>query len=403
MQWRSLGERGLRTFQHRWVCRIVGPLSVAALVVGVSLPSWPLCLAGFLGAAGVLLRWVRHVRSRGGELATEPEAALPVPAATDDAASLVEQLIAQQRYALLLRPQIAPSLSDYELARTHAELEKKMGLVPAGQVVVGVVDEMLEEGRIDAEAVRAYRARLVEVEPMLLDRYLVTNAQYHAFVADGGYQDMSLWDESIWAAVLEFVDQSGEPGPRYWQDGRCAAGEENLPVVGVSWYEAVAYARWAGKRLPTDAEWVKAACWPVSPRPGIWIERRYPWGDAFDPQKANLWCSGEGRPVPVDRYESGISVSGIHQLIGNVWEWTADNFGSAEDRELMLSVPMKSLRGGAFDTYFESQATCHFQSGENPLNRKPNIGFRLALSACDLASLAPPPGGEQAEPEEIRA
>jgi iron(II)-dependent oxidoreductase len=80
-----------------------------------------------------------------------------------------------------------------------------------------------------------------------------------------------------------------------------------------------------------------------------------------------------------------MSVGGNHQLIGNVWEWTASNFGAPDDHTLRLPVPMRSLRGGAYDTYFENQATCHFQSGDNPLCRKHNIGFRLALGTCDVA------------------
>ena len=72
-------------------------------------------------------------------------------------------------------------------------------------------------------------------------------------------------------------------------------------------------------------------------------------------------------------------------MTGNVWEWTSCGFGRPDDYSLTLAVPMKSIRGGAFDTYFENHATCNFQSGENPLGRKHNIGFRLAVGACDIA------------------
>lgn len=380
-----------------WVSAAVG-VALAVLLAG-----WPLAAVALAGVVCAAWRLRRRLRRGGREQASRPAelAATVRQVASDPAdghAALVEQMLTQDRYALLLRPQIASNLKPEQRARTFRVFEEQMALVPAGEVILGDVDASLEDGKIDAELLRTKRAWLVEVEPMFLDRHLVTNAQFQQFVADGGYEDMSLWEPDILAAVLDFVDQTGAPGPRWWRDGRPAQGEERLPVVGVSWYEAAAFARWAGKRLPTDAEWVKAGCWPVRPRPEAWIERRYPWGNVFDPQKANLWCAGRGGPAAVDEFADGASVGGVHQLIGNVWEWTADNFGSAGDASLTLPVPMKSLRGGAFDTYFENQATCHFQSGESPLSRKHNIGFRLALGACDVA-----PATEKPAPEEVCA
>jgi iron(II)-dependent oxidoreductase len=204
---------------------------------------------------------------------------------------------------------------------------------------------------------------------------------------------MSLWDPSILAAVLDFVDQTGAPGPRCWRDGRYPRGEDDYPVVGISWYEAAAFARWVGKRLPTDAEWVKAASWPVPVAAGVWQQRKYPWGNAMERTRANLWGSGPGRTVPIDQYTEGASVGGVHQLVGNVWEWTTGDFGYDDlDRPLLAepisSAVMKTLRGGAFDTYFESQSTCQFTSGDHPLARKHNIGFRCALSTCDVFATA---------------
>jgi len=226
----------------------------------------------------------------------------------------------------------------------------------------------------------------------------VTNGQFYEFVASGGYQQTSLWEPSILPAVLDFVDRSGLPGPRYWQDGCFPAGEENHPVVGVSWYEASAYARWLGKRLPTDAEWVKAGSWPVPISPTTREQRRYPWGDGMDRGRANLWGSGPMRTVPVEDFTEGVSVGGVYQLIGNVWEWTSGNFRGIDygDGAVELPAPMKSIRGGAFDTYFDNQATCQFQSGENPLHRRHNIGFRCAVGVCDLMLYRPKP--TEAEP-----
>ena len=159
---------------------------------------------------------------------------------------------------------------------------------------------------------------------------------------------------------------------------RAAAGRRRQLVR--SW----AYARWVGKRLPTDAEWTKAGAWPVESAPGRIAQRRYPWGESFDVRRANLYGSGNHGPVAVDEYPGGKSVGGIHQLIGNVWEWTATPLVELGDPTLHVSESVMSIRGGAFDTYFENQATCHYQSGEHPLSRRPNIGFRLALPMCDL-------------------
>jgi len=87
-------------------------------------------------------------------------------------------------------------------------------------------------------------------------------------------------------------------GPRFWENGTFPRGKENHPVVGVSWFEAGAYARWVGKRLPTDPEWVKAASWPVFAEGDQPVQRRFPWGDAMDRNRINIWGSGFGATVP---------------------------------------------------------------------------------------------------------
>lgn len=308
-----------------------------------------------------------------------------VTPAADDQAALVEHLLDQRRYALLLRDQIVGNLSDSQRQRALQALDDSMALVPEGDVLLHnwrAESGEYEDGEPSGE-------RVVRVEALYIDRHPVTNAEYAEFVAAGGYEQMSLWDPEIWPGVLDFVDQSGEPGPRHWQNGSYPRGLADHPVVGVSWYEAAAFARWVGKRLPTDPEWVKAGGWPVSVRGTKPLQRKYPWGDTMNRRFANLWGSGRNGTASVGDYPEGVSVGGVYQLIGNVWEWTHSNFGAWDvaARRLELTGPMKSIRGGAFDTYFDNQATCQFQSGDSSLSRKANIGFRCALGACDVAGL----------------
>lgn len=330
---------------------------------------------------GRRLRWpFGKIGVSGGGLASPP---LPDPQDTD---ALVEQMLHQGRYALLLRPQIAEGLTERQYRRALEALERSMSLVPDGEVVLGQVDGLWDDAPPEQAESAASGGRVVRVDHFFLDRFPVTNEQFQHFVCAGGYQQLNLWEESIWPALLDLVDRTGQPGPAFWSNGRYPAGLATHPVVGVSWYEALAFARWIGKRLPTDAEWVKAACWPVNVSPANRVQRRYPWGDSMDRSRANLWGSGPGGTMPVDALPEGVSVGGVYQLIGNVWEWTRSDFRGLVGRQdpLIADVPMKSLHGGAFDTYFDNQATCQFQSGEAALARKPNIGFRCALSACDL-------------------
>ncbi len=298
---------------------------------------------------------------------------------------LVDELLATGRYALLLRPETKQHLSQFHIVRAVRRLDEAMALVPGGRVLLGQLAEQSGSacGAGDIDPKLAHR-NLVSVGPTYLDRYCVTNEEFQQFVDAGGYEQLEFWHEEALPALLDFVDQTGAPGPRYWSDAQYPSGEQRLPVVGVSWYEAWAYARWVGKRLPIDAGWTKAGAWPIEASPGRIAQRRYPWGESFDVRRAHLFGSNPRGPVPVDDYPGGMSVGGIHQLIGNVWEWTATPLAELGDPTLHVSESVMSIRGGAFDTYFENQATCHYQSGEHPLSRRSNIGFRLALPMCDL-------------------
>lgn len=327
-----------------------------------------------------------------------PEELAPQPTIDpSDLGSLVDEMLRQSRYALLLRPQVISNLQSDQVKNAWQGLEHGMSLVPEGDVTLGTVEG--DDADETLPALGLAKPCAVHVQGLFLDRCCVTNRQFRFFVQSGGYEQMAIWDPYIWPAVLDFVDSTGRPGPRFWVDGSYPPGQDELPVVGVSWYEAAAYARWVGKRLPTEAEWVKAGCWPVPVSSSSLLQRRYPWGESMDRDRCNLWGSSPGRVVPVQNYENGASVGGVYQLIGNVWEWNSGPFGvDASGRDLTLPMPMKSIRGGAFDTYFDTQATCQFQSGESPVARKHNIGFRCAISICDLASCGLP--SDVAQPED---
>lgn len=328
----------------------------------------------------------------------QPSAPIAVPAQVTSrpkvetelsSSGLVEMMLATDRYALLLRPETCKNLSPVQWQRAVQMLDERMSLVPAGNVLIGFAAEQATIGHGAYETpTPKYGRGLVNVEACYLDRCTVTNAEFQNFVDSGGYEQLEFWPEEALPAMFDFIDQTGLPGPRYWRDGHYPSGEHaDLPVVGISWYEASAYARWVGKVLPTDAQWTKAGSWPIESAPGRLTQRRYPWGDSFDLRRACIWGSGNSGPLPVDGYPDGISVGGVYQLIGNVWEWSSSNLADSMPSNVTVPAALRSIRGGAFDTYFETQATCHFQSGEHPLARRPNIGFRLAVPMACLASL----------------
>ncbi|TWT29469.1 formylglycine-generating enzyme family protein [Blastopirellula retiformator] len=370
-------------FKQHWLTLTIG-VAVGALGIAWLAGFWQIVvgvavLAAVAGGAYALLRRRQQAEAAAVNVARPQRSkSRPEPEPTDTEA-LARLMLEQGRYSLLLRPQIAANLPPHLLEQARHAFDDMMTIVPEGDVLVG-------RAKPDDEHSQGYGGNLVRVEAVYLDRFQVTNEEYQEFVDAGGYEQMPLWDPEIWPAVLDFVDQSGLPGPRYWRNGRFIEGEERHPVVGVCWYEAAAYARWVGKRLPTDPEWIKAGAWPV-PLPGAEpIQRRFPWGESMDQGRANLWGCGPEHVVPVDQYAPGASVAGCHQLIGNVWEWTSSRFGAwrAPGDQLVIDSAMRSLRGGAYDTYFDHQASCDYQSGDKAIARKHNIGFRCAVSYCDI-------------------
>jgi formylglycine-generating enzyme required for sulfatase activity len=296
--------------------------------------------------------------------------------------ALVKTMVDCHRSALLLRPKVADDITGKALQPAIDRFCHDTRLISTGptQVERWQVDE-------DLHRVATQPSDRIDVDALFLERSTVTNEQFQAFVDQGGYQKKSLWHASVWPHVTDFIDRSGANGPRFWSDGRHTSSEADHPVVGVSWFEAEAYSRWIGMRLPTDAEWVRAACTPIETNGAI-SQRRYPWGDSFSSTRANLWGSGIGHTAPVSSYPKGDSLGGLSQMVGNVWEWTSGDLQLWNGFAILdLHESMKNLRGAAFDSYLDVRATCQCQSADRPLARKPNIGFRCAVSVDDVIDL----------------
>lgn len=234
-------------------------------------------------------------------------------------------------------------------------------------------------------------AHEVDLPGFWIDTVPVTNEAFAAFVADGGYDNPRWWSARGW----EWRCSSGKRSPAFWvregdrwwrrRFGRLEPLPADEPVQHVCWFEADAYARWAGRRLPTEAEWEKAASWDPETR----TKRRYPWGDAAPgPEHANL---GQSRfsPAPAGSFPAGASPVGARQMLGDVWEWTSSTFTGhpgfctfpyAEYSEVFFGGDYKVLRGGSWAT---DPLACRttFRNWDHPIRRQIFAGFRTARDA----------------------
>ena len=230
----------------------------------------------------------------------------------------------------------------------------------------------------------------VELAPFFIDTVPVTNGGYLRFVEDGGYADERWWTEAGWAwrqgGQAEHPEFWRREGDGSWSRTRLGRREElplDEPVQHVCWHEADAYARWAGKRLPTEAEWEKAASWEADGG-----KRRFPWGDdPPDESRANL--AHRWGPAPAGSYGAGSSPWGALQMIGDVWEWTASDFRAypgfeafpyAEYSEVFFGDEYKVLRGGSWATHRAAIRTT-FRNWDYPIRRQVFAGFRCARDA----------------------
>jgi gamma-glutamyl hercynylcysteine S-oxide synthase len=246
-----------------------------------------------------------------------------------------------------------------------------MASVPAGEYTMGTEDR---SAAYDNERPR----HVVQLNAYRIDRAPVTNRQYMAFIADGGYSRPELWS----AAGLQWLDQSRAVGPMYWSVSHSV--DPMRPVCHVSYYEAEAFARWAGKRLPTEAEWEVAATWD----PARGVARAYPWGDEPPTTElANLDQLGFGT-APVGAYPRNVSPFGCTGMIGDVWEWTSTDFGPypgfeafpyREYSEVFFGNEYKVLRGGSWATRIPV-ARSTFRNWDYPVRRQIFSGFRCAAN-----------------------
>jgi iron(II)-dependent oxidoreductase len=191
----------------------------------------------------------------------------------------------------------------------------------------------------------------VQVDGFYIDKYELTNAEYRVY-----------------------LQQTGKPAPKYWENTKYNGDDQ--PVVGVAWDEAMDYCRWAGKRLPTEAEWELAA----RGRDGT----LFPWGDVKSIAATNTRESKEGRPLPVGSFAAGESSLGLYDMSGNVWEWCYDWYakdfygdspyrnprGSDEGKE-------KVIRGGGWNISIVDMAR---RKSVKPDQQYSSLGFRCARS-----------------------
>jgi len=254
--------------------------------------------------------------------------------------------------------------------------------VPGGTYVIGTSND---PWAYDNER----PAHPVEVAPYAIDGAPVTNGAWAAFLADGGYDRPDLWTDAGWVwrqdAGLEAPLGWAPDGAGGWQRhrfGPLEAVPADEPVQHVCWYEADAFARWAGRRLPTEVEWeVAATCDPATGD-----KRRHPWGDQpWRPALANLGQTRLG-PDPVGAHPEGRSPVGCFAMEGDVWEWTSSGFdrwpGTSafpyrEYSEVFYGGDYKVLRGGSWATD-PSASRGTFRNWDHPIRRHIFAGLRTA-------------------------
>ena len=259
-----------------------------------------------------------------------------------------------------------------------------MQFFPGGLVEIGTDDR---SRAYDNERGRHLR----ELAPFWVDQHPVTNRDFERFIAEGGYTLRQYWSDAGW----KWVQESGARTPKYWTESDGTWGTRSMdrigpvepahPVCHVCYYEAEAYARFAGKRLPTEFEWEAAASWD----PATGTKRDYPWGDEPATRElANVDQLTFGT-APIGSYEANVSPIGCHGMIGDIWEWTSsdflpypgfESFPYREYSEAFFGPDYKVLRGGSWATR-PGAIRNTFRNWDYPIRRQIFSGFRCARDA----------------------
>jgi len=337
------------------------------------------------------LRYLQEVRletrRRLGEVTFDPSDPL---LADGYVYKMIAQHEAQHTETILQTIQLVEDLH-YEPGRRReppgavVPLGGEAAVIPAGPFPMGTDDRAFA---YDNER----PAHLVDLPRFRIDLAPVTNGQYLAFMLDGGYRRREPWSDEGWFWLMDarvsHPAQWMRNADGSWSErafGRVAPLVLDRPVIHVSWYEAQAYARWAGKRLPTEAEWEKAAAWDLEKR----VARRYPWGDTPPTDDHANLDQRSFAPAAAGAYPRGRSFFGCHQMIGDVWEWTASDFAPypgfaafpyPEYSEVHFDRGYKVLRGGSWATRPIAIRNT-FRNWDLPERRQIFAGFRCAADA----------------------
>ena len=267
-------------------------------------------------------------------------------------------------------------ITDSQLPITNSQLPIPNYQLPITDSAIEIPGGEFYMGSDAAEALDNERSRhLCYLEAYAIDRYPVTCRQYRDFMTSGGYQNPDWWSVEGWEWLkVHLVDR-----PLYWSENPAF---NNHPVCGVSWYEAEAYCNFTGKRLPSEAEWEKAASWDAANQ----TYRIYPWGESQPNASLCNHSNNLASTSPVDAFPKGASAIGCCDMLGNVWEWTASTFDAYPGFE---SYPYKGysqvyfdgehrvLKGGSWATFSQAMRSS-FRNWYYPGVRQIIAGFRCA-------------------------
>lgn len=243
-----------------------------------------------------------------------------------------------------------------------AQAARGMVLIPAGSFAMGATGFGSFEDPVHSVYLDAY----------WMDETPVTNAEFAHFAAATGYRTEAEERGAAWGWAAESY---GEVPGLHWRTFM-AADRLDHPVVLISWNDANAYCRWAGKRLPTEAEWEKAA---LGGRDGS----LYPWGaDVPDGSQSNF--ARDSGPVPATTHVRRFAPNayGLYDMVGNVWQWCADGFSeyALHDPGAAAEASVRCRRGGAWNVIQPFRLRCANRGAAPPSSAAPNIGFRCVMT-----------------------